>query len=334
MVDINLIGDDQNQFEDDKEDEEFQDSYGSESEDFAQNRYMKGGTVDNSEYAKVIRRRGSKTGVYILFIIVIGLLAVTAYLLFWPQKAGEPTKLDVSSQAITETETANDTSGITGIDVAEEPVEKSDYIAPSLKDLIVKSHHGINTINQIVNTIPAPVNFTMITYSDGKFLFEILALNDNEITQVNDKLKQKLNSNNLKLLSTDRRQVQGRQFRQALINGSVDVAATPQDENIVRQPTFLTPNELSQKLTSLCQKNGIKIKQLDTGVEKTEGELIIFPIKFRADGLKGNVLNLLQQLHTININLSCSKISLIANEADLNNPNITLVMNMALFRMI
>ena len=62
MVDINLIGDDQDQFEDDNE-KDFNDNYNSDSNDFDQSSYMKGGAMDNQDYTKVIRKGGSKAGV-------------------------------------------------------------------------------------------------------------------------------------------------------------------------------------------------------------------------------------------------------------------------------
>ena len=328
MVDINLIGDNQAQFDEDN-DKKSQDTYNSDSSGFDQSSYMRGGSMDQ-DYTKVIRRGGSKAGVYILFFIVIALLAATAYILFKsPQKKATRTQADF--QSFTEPEAKDDSSGTKITPAGEEASLQTGYIAPGLKEKIVQSQLGINTIGQIVNTIPTNVDFTMITYSDGNFLFELLAQGNNDINNVSSLLQQKLYSADIKLLSRDTRNIKGRQYYQALIKGSVNPEEAPAN---VQQPRFLTLEEFHQWLINICQESGLTIKQFDRGVEKNEGELIVQPIKFRAFGLKGNAINLLQQISNENINVGFEKISLIANDVDLSNPYIHLVMNIALFRTI
>ena len=328
MVDINLIGDNQAKFDEDN-DKDLQDTYNSDSSGFDQSSYMRGGAMDQ-DYTKVIRRGGSKVGVYILFFIVIALLAATAYILFKsPQKNANQTKTDVES--FTEPGAMNDTAGTKITPAGEETSLTTEYIAPGLKEKIIQSKLGINTIGQIVNTIPTNVDFTMITYSDGNFLFELLAQGKNDINNVSSLLQQKLYSADIKLLSRDIRNIKGRQYYQALINGRVNTEEAPVG---VQQPRFLTSEEFHQRLITICQEAGLTIKQFDAGVEKNEGELIVQPIKFRAFGLKGNAINLLQQISIENINVGFEKISLIVNDTDLSNPYITLVMNITIFRTI
>ncbi|MBC8184252.1 hypothetical protein H8E88_24420 [candidate division KSB1 bacterium] len=326
MVDINLIGDDQDQFEDDNE-KDFNDNYDSDSNDFDQSSYMKGGTMDNQDYTKVIRKGGSKAGVYILFIIVIALLAVVAYILFKSEKTEEIAQQDFP---YTETQLEDDTAG-TNIDQPDEFDSSlpSETISPELKEKVIQCQVGINTIEQIVNTIPANVDFTMITYSDGKFLSELLATREGDIDNVNTQLKQRINSATIKILSRDKRNVKGKQYYQALINGSLNQDAMT---GTARQPMFLSSEEFRQKLTTMCQESNLTVKQFNVAVEKSEGSLIIQPIKFRAFGLKANATSILKQILAENLNISFSKISLIANDIDLSNPYIALVMNIELYR--
>ena len=63
-------------------------------------------------------------------------------------------------------------------------------------------------------------------------------------------------------------------------------------------------------------------------------EFMILPIKFKAIGQKSNIFTFLQQLVSSNINIGFSKISLIAKEIDLSNPDFTLLLNIGLYRMI
>lgn len=333
MVDINLIGDDQPQFDSEDNENDFQDTYSSDANELTQNSYMRGDTMDNSDYAKVIRRGGSKVGIYALFFIVIALLGVTAYILFWPGQTSKTTQSEIQTLTDIDTQMREDTTAISSnFGASEETPLTTEYISPALKEKILEFHHGINTIRQIINAIPANVNFTMITYSDGKFLFELLASGGNDINGVNAQLQQGLYSADLKLLSQDMRQIKGRQYHQALMNGSINVNETPEGANILRQPQFLSTDALNQQLTLICQQNSLTIKQFDTGIEKPEEEVMILPINIRIFGLKGNIMNLLQQLQSENINISLAKISVIATDVDLNNPNVTLVINMALYR--
>ena len=327
MVDINLIGDDQDQFEDDNE-KDFNDNYNSDSNDFDQSSYMKGGAMDNQDYTKVIRKGGSKAGVYILFIIVIVLLAVVAYILFKPGKPGEITQPDLP--LITETQYEEDTTGIT-IDQEDDFDSSlpSETITPELKEKVIESQVGINTIGQIENTIPANVDFTMITYSDGKFLSELLATNEGDIDNVKTQLDQRLNSVTIKVLSRDKRNVKGKQYYQALINGSLNQDGM---SGATQQPVFLSSEEFRQKLTMMCQESNLTVKQCDVAAEKREGNLFVQPIKFRAFGLKTDATSILEQILAENLNISFSKISLIANDIDLSNPYIALVMNIELYR--
>ena len=251
MVDINLIGDNQAQFDEDN-DKDFKDTYNSDSSGLDQSSYMRGGAMDQ-DYTKVIRRGGSKASVYILFFIVIALLAATAYILFKsPQKNAK------------QTQTGDDTAGTKITPAGEEASLQTGYIAAGLKEKIIQSKLGINTIGQIVNTIPTNVDFTMITYSDGNFLFELLAHGNNDINNVSSLLKKKLYFANIKLLSRDTRTIKGRQYYQALINGSVNPEEAPTD---VQQPRFLTSEEFHRLLITFCQESGLTIKKFDRGVE-------------------------------------------------------------------
>jgi hypothetical protein len=197
---------------------------------------------------------------------------------------------------------------------------------------MVKSQVGINTVEQIVNTIPANVDFTMITYSDGKFLSEILAKQSSDIENVGRLLGQKFTTADVKILSRDTRNVKGIQYHQALINGSLDQKEATSAIKPVQQPRFLTAEQFQQRIKAICQESGLTIKQFDVGAEKSEATLSIQPIKFRAFGLKANATNLLRQILEENLNVSLSKISLIANDVDVSNPYNTLVINIGLFK--
>lgn len=326
MVDINLIGDDQAQFEGEKQEEEFQESYESDLNEPAPSSYTDGGHGDDADYTRMISQGSSKKLVYILGACGIILLAVVAWFLFQPGKGKKAASIE---QPMT---TREDTSS--AINLEPEPTTIATMtLAPALREKIVKSNRGMRTVNDVLNSIPTNINFTMISYSDGKFLVEFLAASDADINQVNSQLQQNLDTANLNLISKEDRTIQNRRLRQALVNGNVNVSQAAGEVNNPQEPAYLNATDLQNQLSNICRQAGLTIGQFDSGQEKAENEFMIVPIKFKATGQKSNILAFLQQLISSNINISFSKISLITKEVDLSNPNITLLLNIGLYRL-
>lgn len=334
MVDINLIGDDQTQFEGEENEKEYKDSYESDLNEPATSNYMGSGHFDDSDFTRGINRGGSKKFIYILAAFSIILLAVVAWLLFQPGKT-QKTVTEPPISALTEpgTPALEDTSQGFGLQ-HDAGITPTPTLPPMLRDKIVNTQRGINTVSNILNMIPSNINFTMISYSDGKFLLEFLANADADINNVSNQLQQNLYAADVKLLSKESRTIQSRQLRQALVNGSVNISQATSSMGNPQEPVYLNSTDLKNQLSNLCRQSGLAIKQFDSGNEKAEGEFMVLPIMFKAMGQKGNILTFLQQLSNANINISFSKISLIANGVDLSDPNITLLMNIGLFRSI
>jgi len=328
MVDINLIGDDQTQYENEENEKDFQDTYSSDANELTQNTYMRGETIDSSEYAKVIRRGGSKAGVFVLFVVVVGLLAVTAYILFKPTSTKQQSQTESPEATQMPVDEGIDTTSLNVASQMETGSDLGSNISLALKENIIKSRQGFDVVNQVVNSIPSKISFTMITYNDGNVLFELLADTESEISDIEAVLRQKVYSANIRILSHDLRYIKGKQYYQALLNGKVDVSSV---SGVIQRPQFLTSDELYQRLKVFCEDNGLRIKQFDTGTERNQGDLNVLPITFRAFGIKAGIMNLMQQILAENINVSFVKISLIANEADLQRPYLTLVLNLTLY---
>ena len=333
MVDINLIGDDQTRFEGEEKEKDFHESFEGQRNEPTPSSYVSSGPVDDSDYTRVISRSGSKNLVYILAACGIVLLAIAAWVIFKPKN--DKRNYEPPPAALTEIENATpaDTSRAFNYQ-PDTSLIPTVTLSPALKDKIVKSHRGISTVNNIINTIPSNINFTMISYSDGSFLVEFLADGDADINNVNSQLQQNLYSADVKLLSKENRTVQNRQFRQALVNGNVNISQTGGDIANPQEPSYLSVADLQNQIANISRQAGLTLKQFDAGREKTEGEFMILPIIFKASGQKSNILSFLQQLSMANLNISFSKISLIANEVELTNPNITLLLNIGLYRAI
>ena len=337
MVDINLIGDDQTQFEGEDNEKEFQESYESDLNEPTPSSFLPGGNINDSDYTKMVNRGGSKKLIYVLGAFSVILLAVVVWFIIQPGKGAKSTVEQQPISTFPETDNSTMTGfedTTSGMNFNTEPnIPPVTTLAPVLRDRILKSHRGISTVSDILNTIPSNINFTLISYNDGKFLLEFLSGGDANINQVSSQLQQNLYAADVTVLSKDNRTIQNRRFRQALINGSVDINRGSGEANL-QEPNYLSATELQNQISAICQQAGLTIKLFEASMEKADGEFMVVPIKFKAEGQKGSIVNFLRQLQNANLNISFAKILLIADETNLTNPNVTLLLNITSYRMI
>ncbi|NOZ60116.1 MAG: hypothetical protein GXO74_00390 [Calditrichaeota bacterium] len=342
MVDINLIGDDQTQFEPDENEKNFQDAYSADSGDFSQNSFMRNDSFENSDYTKVIHKSGSRVGVIVLFIIVLGLLAITAYILFKPAKTQRIASVDnADMESAVEAIPAGD-STLTpvedGANTSATPAGgqaasmSTTAIPATILDRITRSYSGFNTINQLVNSIPPAANFTMITYSDGRVIFELLSEDATTLSDIDAVLRQRMPSANLEKVSGSSKIIKGKKYFQALIKGEIDSRQFAGQPPVSSTPRFLDAAEMQQLLKRVCEQNGARLLELSQGTEKIEKGLAVSPLTVRISGLKSNLLQTMKNILDENVNISFVKISLIAKEMELGNPEMTLVLHVSMYR--
>lgn len=342
MVDINLIGDDQTQFEPDENEREFQDAYGGEPEDFSQDTFMRSDTFDTTDYGSMLKKRKSKTGVIVLFIIVMGLLAATAYVLFKPSKtqqlASQNANVMPEEVEAIPVDSAVSPAQVPPGDLGTSPSGESNIAAnPStipanVLNLIKKSYNGYQSINTLVNSLPASINFTSISYyNDGKVLFEILSADKSAIDNIDALLRQRMPGAKISMVSTGIRSIKGHQYYQAILTGELSSYQTA-GPAIASSPRYLSSDEMTQLLNRLAEKNRVKIVQITPGKNKISENVALLPITVRITGLKDNLLRTLGSIIDENVNVSFVKILLIARETELGNPQMTLVLNVDLFQ--
>lgn len=344
MVDINLIGDDQTQFEPDENEKEFQDAYGGEGEDFSQDSFMRSDTFDTTDYSNMIKKGGSKTGVIILFIIVVGLLAATAYVLFKPSKTQQVASMDtgVLPEEVEMQEVPPEDSAASGnLANLQEPSNQGTQPAASttapvtipstVLDLIAKSYSGFRSINQLVNSLPPTVNFTIITYNDGKVLFELLSNDQTSISDIDAILNQKIPGAKITSVSHGIKNIKGRQYFQAILKGEL---ITPQSAgaSVTSTPRYLTFDEMQQLITRVAGEKRVRLLEIQQGTSKIENGVSVLPLTMRISGLKDNLLQTMKGVLDENVNLSFVKISLVAKELEIGNPQMTLILNVNLFQ--
>lgn len=326
MVDINLIGDDQTQFDPEENEKSYRSGFESDANEPERSSYMSDSSMEGSDYPNYANRGGSKKMTYFLVGGGFILLAIVAYFLFFGNKDKDGSEY-LEMQTTAEETLADSTAAM------QTPPAIS-TLPPALQEKLLKSQKSIRTVSNIIMNVPETVNFTMISYNDGKFLGEFLASSESAIDNLNSDLKQKLYSVDMKILSRNNRNIQGRSFRQALMNGNVDLSESASGADALREPRYLSVAEMKNQLTSLCTQSGIKMRQFDAGKNKIVGSFQVVPIKFRAVGSKSGILTFLQQVRDENVNLDFSKISLIANDVDLNDSSLTLVLNIELYHAI
>ncbi len=333
MVDINLIGDDQTRAdEQDNSEKDFRSSFEPESNEPTSSSYMSGGPMDEADYGRYVNRGGSKKMVYLLGAFSVILLAAVVWFML---QSARGKKSPVQSPTVQPPAAEQTFPGETAVPPVIAPDATSSMpgvgISPALKDRILKSRQGIATVRNIINAIPPNVNFTILSYSDGAFFVECLAGDDAAINAASAQLQQLIAPAEVKLLSKENRTIQNRSFRQALVNGNVNVQQGADALASLSAPSYVTGSELQSQLANLAKQTGLSIKQFDLGREKTEGEFIVLPVIFRAQGTKDGILSFLQQINNANLNISFAKISVIPG-ANLSNTNITLLLNIGLYR--
>lgn len=332
MVDINLIGDDQPRAdEQDNTEQEFRGNYEPESNEPTTSSYMGGGSIDDTDYSRYMNRSGSKKMVYLLGVFSVILLAAVVWFMLQSAKGKKATIQPPITQQPTVEQPVTQPGGVPSTSAPDANIAPTAAISPSLRDRIVKSRQGLRTVSDIINAIPSNVNFTILSYSDGVFFVEYLASDDAAISSASNQLQQALATAEVKLLSRENRTIQNRNFRQALVNGNVNIQQGAAEFANLVPPNYISGSELQGHLKNLAQQTGLNIKQLELGREKTEGEFVVLPVLFRAQGSKSGILSFIQQINNANFNISFAKISVIPG-ANLSNTNITLVLNIGLYR--
>jgi len=321
MVDINLLGDDKTQNENDFDNEEYSSNYDTESKEFGNESDLVDSDIGRGFYERSYSKSSSRKTTFIIAAVVVAIsIVVTVYIMVNSSK--NKIKESESKSLASPSDITTDTSAMDSL--MKKPIVEIPLFA---KEMISSTQHGIKTVETLLTTIPKDVNFTMIQYRDGNFLTELLGKSSNSLTNLNDQMQQRLASGNVKVLSRDKKNVRGAIYQQALMNGNVVL----NQEQIFDAPSYLEINDVKIEFTDYCKQFGLSLKQFDVKNEIRADGYKKVPVIFRAVGSRDSALNLLNKIIEKNINVNLSKIVLLALDNDFEGGKITIVLNMEIY---
>jgi len=326
MVDINLLGDDQEQqYDGDEKNDDFSNTYNEDKSELSSEPNYSDLDFDQNLYDKSYAKGGSKKSVFIIggLIIVIAVLASVYYLT--SHSNDESQQIESTNTKVADIqEPLIDISK--EVSVTEQPaVEVPGFI----KEMVNSTQHGIRTVETILATIPKDVNFTLIQYRDGNFLTELLGKSNANISDLNNQLQQKLAGGNVKV-TRDKRNIRGVSYQQALLDGNFSTV----DVGLINIPNYMGSDEIKNEFTQFCQQLGLNLKQFDVKSEVRTANLRKIPVIFSAKGNKDSALNFLNKLIEKNINVNLSKIVLVPTAGNFNDKRINLILNMEIYHPI
>lgn len=324
MKDINLLGEDKFQNEGDDDSENFSQTYSSDSKELTSDSNVADSDMHSNYYDKSYTRSSSKKATYIIGALFVIAAFIIGYLLykFTSDKSDFPatTESDISAPD-RESSSALDTPTETGIIEAESAVNLPAFE----RELISATQKGVSAIESINALVPQNVNFTVIRYSDGNFLAEMLGNSSEDLTRIQENLLNASVTDNVNILSQEAKNVNGVNYQKALINGVV----TGGSGMAMRRPEYLDVNSVKERFSQYCEEEGMRLKQFDIKSEVAATEFTKIPVMFKATGGKGAAVSFLKKLVDNNINVNLSKIVLIQRvpgESDVN-----LILNMDVY---
>jgi hypothetical protein len=330
MVDINLFGEDSKEQEPEQDrgvpKDTFSDTYSSDTSELTSESNLSDSGLDNDIYGKNYGSTGSRKGLFIgLAFVIVAIIAVIGWLMMDFGKEKPKEKKEVAAkvpEAITKTTPDLKT---------EPPISKPLPEVPQyVKRIVTSSQNGVKVVEKILNNIPKEMKFTLIQYRDGNFLTEVLGNNSANFKSLNSQLNSSIPNGEIKIVSQDNRNVQGKNYKQSILSGKV--SAPPSDA--ISAPNYKDRNSIKNDFSNFCKEAGLKMRQFDIGAENPTAEYVKSPVLFRATGSKEGIIAFLQMLIEKNINVNLSKIVLIGSNQSTSDKNITLNLNLEIYHPI
>jgi len=322
MVDINLLGDEGYQNDSEEENDNFSDTYSSDSSELTSESHLSDSDLHSSPYDKSYTRNSSKKSFYVIGIIVSIAVIIIAYLLYNFSRENDTRTKPVNNDIVKSDELMiRDTQNEPPLDITETE------LPVFVRQMVTSTQNGINTVETILESIPQNVNFTMIQYQDGNFLAEVIGRSSSDISLLNSEL-QKSSSGQVKLLSQAQKNYQGGNYRQALLNGAFATSESAE----LRQPEYADVNGVKTDFQTICTSNGLQLKQFDVKKQYRSMDYTKTPVFFRAVGPKNAAVNFLADVKNKNMNVNLSKIVLIGSERPLNQDNVNVILNLEVYQ--
>ena len=190
------------------------------------------------------------------------------------------------------------------------------------------SKAAIGSVTSLINSVPANLNTTLLSYAGETVRLEYVASNTAEANDFTGQLRQFFGPSNFKIISENQVAVRGRSLDKVLVLGKH--SSTSGNSASVN---FLNSGQAENLFRRLARESGVTIREL----RKQTGSFVSgyqkIPILLRVSGAKASIVNFLEQISLQNINVEFSKILLISPDVvNYSDDNLILVLNMYLYQ--
>ncbi|MBN2008653.1 hypothetical protein JW960_04815 [candidate division KSB1 bacterium] len=353
MVDINLLGDEKPDQDSTESSEGYTDSYGPDTnDDLGPSQDYGDADLDETLYG-AYTQTSSKKAVFIgTGIIVVAAIAVGAYYFLvmkkgkpaakppvvteqpqtqpqqTPQQAQQPAITQQAPQQQQQTPQTSTNVSQPATQTPPPPPPVADNVPPHIRSIVVSNQQGVRTIEAILSTIPQNVKATLIQYRDGDFLIDVHGSSSSNLGAMNSRFQQSIPNGSVKMVSQESRQLQGREYQQALFQGSISSGASGR----ISAPSFVSVDQVRSAFKSSCSQVGLSLKEFDVKREISTSQFVKTPILFKAIGTKDAALNFLNAIIQQNMNVNLAKIVFTTPVRDLNDQSVNLILNLEIYQ--
>lgn len=348
MVDINLLGDDDNSEDRQREEnyaktvnleeptratESGTSSFGRETVGASFQRDTVGSSFSRKSPENYGEGSSSRTKAY---LIVLGLiLAALTAVFFMIPRGGNKTQI-----APMQTAPEEDPLAMTDIDSAAEvnvpPAPSGEeaiaQLSPREQEVIASTRTGMWAVMSLVRSFASPNQFTLITYhGDGnnRFLVEFLSPSSEVTSSLTSAMQANVSPSDLKTVSESEQPSTGGAMRKILVAGAMDARAGL--AGFQGTLNRLGREQFSTWLRDLAQQQGLSIKNQRAGQASGAG----VPMQIHVAGANAGVQAFMQEFMNANPNVTITKIILCPSDhKTFSDENLDLVMNFNLVEML
>lgn len=357
MVDINLIGDEQTGEEKTREEERL--------EDFAQTSSMdtqelafeeRTETFDTTKTGAFPHRRSYSPFVSVLIIvIVIVFLGGVIYYFMFGDDSSEQTDLPQfipESESVVESIPAESEQSTSSLETEPEseletamqdepPVDLGDTgsisrpssgtrepINPISSQYLSNSVWSIQTVTDLLSSIPANLNCTLLSFAGQRLRMEFVSASASDARDFAANLNQNLGSGSFSILSESQVATNGRSFEKVLISGRI----ARKTQNIRGSVEAMDLDEFRNWVRTTGQQFGVQVRQINVQQGASADGYTRIPILMRIFGDKASLVAILEAIASQRLNVELTKILLVSPDMiSYSDDQLMLVVNLFLY---
>lgn len=315
MADINLIGNERSGSDrSERKSDHFEQSGGFDQGSFDSGSF---GAIHESDFDSPdpymdqnYMKKSSKGVMYILIGACVVLFGLLIYLLFSPEEKPKEVVEQQPKQEVAQTPATTTMS--------------SNASGPN--------EEALNNVDALLNSFPPNLKMSVVRYSHGDFIIESHANSNEPIDEFNTKLRQTLQKGQIKESKKTKSNVS--EERIGMIAGSVPQSSIWSRPDQLGQLSYVGESELKTRIQDYSRINKLQIKEYHVGQTRRENNFQKIMIKLQVVGDKEDATKLLKSLNNDKINVNFSKIVYVASDRSNRGNNVSLTVQIELFKKI